>query len=61
MFILEQVPDIRISPDKDDIREVLWCLKQVSPFDKYNHSIGSIATSVMKLRKWKERMFLNAF
>ena len=59
MFILEQVRDVRISPDKDDIREVLWCLKQVSPFDKDNRSIGSIATSVMKLRKWKERMSLN--
>ena len=39
--------DARISPDKDDVRKVLWYLKQVSPFDKDNGSIGSIATTLI--------------
>ena len=39
--------DARISPDKDDVRKVLWYLKQVSPFDKDNGSTGSIATTVI--------------
>ena len=39
--------DARISPDKDDIRKVLWYLKQVSLFGKDNSLVGSIATSII--------------
>ena len=39
--------DERISPDKDDIRKVLWYLKEVSPFDQGNSSTGSIATNII--------------
>ena len=37
----------RISRDNDNIREVLWHLKQVSPFTEGNSSIGSISASVI--------------
>ena len=37
----------KFSRDKDDIRKVLRYLKQVSPFDRDNSSIGSIAVSVI--------------
>ena len=37
--------DARISQDNDNIRKVLWYLKQVSPFAEGNSSIGGIATS----------------
>ena len=39
--------DARISQDNNNIRKVLWHLKQVSPFAEGNSSIGSIATSVI--------------
>ena len=39
--------DARISRDNDNIRKVLWHLKQVSPFAEGNNSIGSITASVI--------------
>ena len=39
--------DARISRDNDNIRKVLWHLKQVSPFAEGNSSIGSISASVI--------------
>ena len=47
MFILEKVSDARISRDNDNIRKVLWHLKQVSQFAEGNSSIGSISASVI--------------
>ena len=47
MFILEKVSNARISRDNDNIRKVLWHLKQVSPFTEGNSSIGSISASVI--------------
>ena len=38
--------DVKISRDNDDIRKVLWYLKQVSSLAEDNNSIGSIASSV---------------
>ena len=37
----------RIPQDYDDIRKVLWYLKQASPCAENNSSIGSIVTSVI--------------
>ena len=39
--------DARISQDNNNIRKVLWHLKQVSPFAEGNSSIGSISASVI--------------
>ena len=36
-----------VSPDNDDIRKVIWYLKQASPFTEDNSWAGSIATSVI--------------
>ena len=39
--------DTRISLDNDDIRKVLWHLKQLSPFAEGSSSKGSISSSVI--------------
>ena len=52
--------DARISRDNDDIRKVLWYLKQESLSAEDNSSLEGIGTSVtVKLRKWKEKMYVN--
>lgn len=47
MFILEKANDARSSRDNDDVRKVLWYVKQDSPFPEDNSSVVSIATSVI--------------
>ena len=38
--------DARISPDNNNIRKVMWCLKQVLPFHIDDSLVESIATSI---------------
>ena len=52
--------DARILRDNDDIRKALWYLKQESLSAEDNSSLGGIGTNVTaKLRKWKEKVYVN--